>query len=160
MTDEQSKKGVVIVGYQGIGKSSCAGTAGCIDLESSNFIVNGERYDDWYINYCNIAESLASQGYVVFTSSHQVVRDELAKRDGLRVVIVTPSASLRDSWINRLLDRYKRTCSEKDRRALLNALDRYKDNVRELAEDSRFEVIVITDMNYDMMNVVREVVSS
>lgn len=160
MTDEQRKRGIVIVGYQGVGKSSCAGINGCIDLESSNFIVNGERYDDWHIVYCNIAESLAIQGYVVFTSSHQVVRDELAKRDGLRVVIVTPSASLREPWIDRLLDRYKRTGSEKDRRALLNALDRYEDNVRELAGDSRFEAIVITDMNYDMMNIVREVVSS
>lgn len=146
--------GVVIVGYQGIGKSSCAGMEGCVDLESGNFFVNGVRHEDWYVTYCNIAEHLAGQGYTVFTSSHQVVRDELATRSGLRVVVVTPSELLRDEWLRRLKRRYMFTNSAKDYRALANAVDRYEQNVRELAGDTRFETVVIDDMDYNLMDVV------
>lgn len=146
--------GVVIVGYQGIGKSSCAGRGGCIDLESGNFFVDGERHDDWYVVYCNIAEHLAEQGYTVFVSSHQEVRDELATRSGLRVVVVTPSERLRDAWINRLDSRYISTHSAKDYRAFMNAVNNYEQNVREMARDTRFEIRVIDDMDYNLMDVV------
>lgn len=149
--------GVVIVGYQGIGKSSCAGQNGCVDLESGNFFVNGMRHDDWATAYCNIAQHIAEQGYTVFTSSHQVVRDELAMRSGLRVVVVAPSDRLHDPWIERLESRYRKTDSEKDRRALMNAVDRYEQNVRELAADTRFETVVIDDMGYDLMDIVRDI---
>ena len=67
-----------MIGYQGIGKSSCAGKNDCIDLESGSFWVDGKRAEEWYIPYCQIAMHLANQGYTVFTSSHKVVRDQLA----------------------------------------------------------------------------------
>lgn len=71
-------KGLIMIGYQGIGKSSCAGKNDCIDLESSTFWFEGSRSENWYIPYCNIAMDLANQGYTVFTSSHKVVREQLA----------------------------------------------------------------------------------
>ena len=74
---------MIVIGYQGIGKSSLAGKNNCIDLESGNFWVDGKRSDDWYKIYCNIALHLHRQGFTVFTSSHQVVRDyfkEIATR--------------------------------------------------------------------------------
>ena len=69
---------MIIIGYQGIGKSSVSGAdSGCIDLESSNFWNEGVRADDWYIYYCNIALDLSKQGFTVFTSSHKEVREYL-----------------------------------------------------------------------------------
>ena len=80
---------MVIVGYQGIGKSTLAKNRnGFIDLESSNFFVNGERSPDWYIPYCEIALDLSKQGYDVFVSSHKVVRDELKKYYGKEKMII------------------------------------------------------------------------
>ena len=76
---------MIIIGYQGIGKSTLAGKNKCIDLESGNFwfydleTYQKVRHNDWYIPYCNIANHLSEQGYIVFTSSHEVVRNELKK---------------------------------------------------------------------------------
>ena len=66
---------MIVIGYQGIGKSTLANKdLRFIDLESGNFWVDGKRADDWYKPYCQIAEHLSRQGYIVFTSSHEVVR--------------------------------------------------------------------------------------
>ena len=40
---------MIIIGYQGIGKSTLAGHNSVIDLESGNFWNDGKRIDDWYI---------------------------------------------------------------------------------------------------------------
>ena len=90
---------MIIIGYQGIGKSTLtARKRGYIDLESSCFWYNNQRPDDWYIYYCQIAEDLSRQGYKVFTSSHEVVRNFLKKSKEM-VFIVCPSVSLKDEWI-------------------------------------------------------------
>ena len=47
-------KGLIVIGYQGIGKSSIGGKYNCIDLESSNFYIDDKRDNDWYKIYCNI----------------------------------------------------------------------------------------------------------
>ena len=55
---------MIVVGYQGIGKSSIGGKHNCIDLESSNFYIDGKRDNDWYKIYCNgetIAEDNVSR---------------------------------------------------------------------------------------------------
>ena len=57
---------MIISGYQGIGKSSLAGSHNCIDLESGNFWIDGVRDNDWYKPYCKIANHLSEQGYIVF----------------------------------------------------------------------------------------------
>ena len=86
---------MIVIGYQGIGKSTYSNKdITCIDLESGNFWVDGVRLDDWYKVYCNIANHLSKQGYTVFVSSHQVVRDELKNSDE-QVCIVYPSHSLK-----------------------------------------------------------------
>lgn len=55
-------KGFIVVGYQGIGKSTLAnsGNGKYIDLESSNFFVDNNRASNWATIYANIAESLAN----------------------------------------------------------------------------------------------------
>lgn len=146
---------MIIVGYQGIGKSTLADKdLKYIDLESSNFFVEGKRADNWYAVYCKIAVSLSDQGYDVFMSSHQVVRDELNRIPYIEKMIVCPSVELKDAWIEKLKIRYEQSLNpqEKDKnyKAYMNAVDRYEDNIRELMDEKSFEICVIKNMNYDL----------
>lgn len=147
---------VIIVGYQGIGKSSLAKNGnGYIDLESSNFYVNGSRSANWYIPYCNIAKHLSEQGYVVFVSSHECVRRYLSYHaDGCRLAIICPSLDMKDLWIEKLLKRYHATKSEKNYRALMNAANQYEANVGDLINTPGFEVIQIHNLDYDLRELI------
>lgn len=132
--------GVVVVGYQGIGKSTTASKhVDVIDLESSNFYTNGRRNADWYKAYCNIAIDLASQGYVVFTSSHKEVREYLTKTihvpSNVQIICCVPDIHLKDQWINRLWDRWRSSQLDKDFKAYANAEDRFEANVSEIKYD-------------------------
>lgn len=141
---------MIVIGYQGIGKSTLAGRDHkFIDLESGNFWVDGKRADDWYKPYCQIAEHLSSQGYIVFTSSHEVVRKQL---EGSREVVVVcyPSPSLKDMWIDKLENRYRDTGLEKDYKALMNAKERFDENIRELAESNFNFKIALAKPDYDL----------
>ena len=152
-------KGLIMIGYQGIGKSSCAGKNNCIDLESGNFWIGDERSEDWYIPYCQIAMDLANQGYTVFTSSHKVVREQLASMplppNVGKVVIFCPETKFKDEWINRLQERYIRTGLHKDYKALMNAKDHFTENIRELF-DSGLPVYYPAWIDYDLMDYVNK----
>ena len=51
---------MIIIGYQCIGKSSLSRVEnGCIDLESSNFFLDGIRDENWYKIYAKIAVNLS-----------------------------------------------------------------------------------------------------
>lgn len=144
---------MIVIGYQGIGKSSLAGRNNkFIDLESGNFWVDGKRADDWYKPYCQIAEHLSQQGYIIFTSSHEVVRKQLENSSEI-VAIVYPSIELKDEWIDKLERRYADSGLKKDYKALMNAKDRYEENIKELSDYSnRYQTygFVITQMDYDL----------
>ena len=144
---------MIIVGYQGIGKSTISSREnGFIDLESGNFWVNDERDKNWFVAYCNIAEHLSEQGYNVFTSSHEVVRNQL-KGSAERKIIVCPSIELKDFWINRLELRYERTMTDKDYKAMMNAKDRYTENIQELLNEDGFEKYIISSVPYDLIEI-------
>lgn len=145
---------MIIIGYQGIGKSTLvANNPGgkYIDLESGNFWIDGKRSDDWYKPYCKIAADLSSQGFIVFTSSHEVVRNELMKYDE-KAVVICPSIKLKDEWIEKLKVRWEESKLDKDYRAYMNAVDRYTDNINELINSS-FVVCEIENINYTMKHV-------
>ena len=143
---------MIISGYQGIGKSSLAGKNNCIDLESGNFWVDGKRADDWYKPYCQIANHLSEQGYIVFVSSHEVVRRELEKSKE-PVYAIFPAIDLKDEWIKKLEDRYNNTKLDKDYRALMNAKDRYKENITELMQGN-LKFYEITRINYHLDDII------
>lgn len=146
-------KGMVISGYQGIGKSTHAKNAsGYIDLESGNFFVNGTRDEAWYVPYCKIAVHLAEQGYRVFVSSHSVVREYLASMPkSVDLFTCFPALELREEWVQKLERRYNTTLLEKDYKAWRNAEDRYAENIKELSLAKGFTPIVICDMNYFLL---------
>lgn len=143
---------MIYVGYQGIGKSSISGKNNCIDLESGNFWVDDKRVDDWYKIYVNIAEHLSNQGYKVFMSSHKVIREELNNR-GIEFTTICPSLKLKEQWINRLQERFDKTRSTKDFKALKNAEEMYEENIKDLASERN--TIIITDINYDLSNLIK-----
>ena len=141
---------MIVIGNQGIGKSSLAGRDfKYIDLESSNFWVDGKRAEDWYKAYCNIAEHLSKQGYIVFTSSHEVVRNRLANSTE-PVVVVYPAPELKDLWIDKLENRYRESRSDKDYKALMNAKERYLENIQELANSHIPYKLMLKDFDYDL----------
>lgn len=139
---------MIIIGYQGIGKSTLGGTNNFIDLESGNFWIDGERWHDWYKPYCKIAEHLSAQGYDVFVSSHEVVRKQL-KDSKEKVIVVCPSLELKDYWIEKLGKRWLKTNLDKDYKAYMNAKDRYTENIKELLSEG-FECIKIEAKKYDL----------
>lgn len=143
---------MIIIGYQGIGKSSLSRSANnTIDLESGCFWNRNYRSNDWYVYYCNIALDLSEQGNTVFTSSHQVVRDYLASLPKNELIAVCyPSLELKDEWIEKLRVRYERTQLQKDYKAWMNAVDRYDDNIRELMA-SPFDKIELDNMYYHLL---------
>lgn len=145
---------MIIIGYQGIGKSTLSGEdVNYIDLESGNFWVDGKRVDDWYKPYCKIAEHLSRQGYRVFVSSHECVRNTL-KDSKEQVVCCIPSVHLKEQWLERLRKRYESDMSEKNYKAYMNAVDRYEDNIMEI-QFSGFPTVILTSMDYDLDKEIR-----
>lgn len=142
---------MIYVDYQGIGKSSISGKNNCIDLESGNFWVDGNRADYWYKIYVNIAEHLSNQGYKVFMSSHKVVREELNRRK-IEFKVIMPSIFLKEQWIKRLQQRYDKSQLEKDYKALMNAKECYEENIEDLLQENH--IIQIQDINYDLNDLI------
>ena len=160
-------KGLIIIGYQGIGKSSLGGKDGCIDLESSNFYVDGKRDSYWYIPYTNIAMNLANQGYTVFTSSHACVAHEFKLQQLLgvtkikyqnigNIVVFRPKAcpDWKYVWIERLRKRYERTSLTKDYRALQGAESHFFEDMKQL-DCHGFDVYTPDSLDYDLYDYVK-----
>lgn len=150
---------MIIIGYQGIGKSTLANkNLKYIDLESGNFWINGKRDENWYKSYCNIAEHLSNQGYIVFVSSHQVVRNELKNRQ-IQVKCCIPSLKLKNEWIIKLENRFKFSKLQKDYKALMNAKDRYTENITEIIK-SDFDTIIIDNINYNLEELISQEINN
>ena len=146
---------MIIIGYQGIGKSTLAkDSRKYIDLESGNFWVNGERDEQWYKPYCNIANHLSAQGYTVFTSSHKEIREELKNSNEI-VKIAFPSLELKTDWLIRLTNRYNESMLEKDYKALINASLYYEDNINDLMNEP-FDKIVINNIDYNLRELIEK----
>ena len=142
---------MIVVGYQGVDKSTLAGRdCKYIDLESGNFWIDGKRAADWYKSYCKIAEHLSEQGYIVFVSSHEVVRQYLVENSRELVALVYPSIELKDAWIDKLEKRYIKSGLEKDYKALMNAKYSYVENIQELQESCIEYKLEINKLSYDL----------
>lgn len=141
---------MIVIGYQGIGKSTLSQRSfKYIDLESSALRKGDVRWHNWYEPYCMIAEWLSRQGYTVFVSSHKEVRDYLNEFCEEPFCAVVPSEDIKDEWIERLRERHKRLPTDKNYRAYMNAVDRFTENVREIKKDVA-DVREIDSMTYEL----------
>lgn len=148
---------MIIVGYQGIGKSTLAkDNFYYIDLESSSFLHNGNRPENWHIYYAKIAEHLSKQGYNVFVSSHDVVRNYLRDNCNERIICIYPSLDLEKEWLAKLENRYYSTIKDKDYRAWVYATKNYKSNIKDL-KNCGIPHIEITDPNYNLLHMIEGV---
>ncbi len=158
---EVVEPGCIIIGYQGIGKSTLSSlNNNYIDLESGSFWIEDKRDPNWYQIYCRIAIDLACQGYRVFTSSHLAVREYLTLcplPNQMKVFICYPEIDLEDKWIQKLKKRYEYSKLQKDYKAWKNAEDRYVDNIKELMECNAIK-IPIKGMHYDLSDIIEKAV--
>lgn len=139
---------MIIVGYQCIGKSTLAKNSdNCIDLESSNFFVDGKRDENWYKVYVNIAKHLSDQKNIVFISSHKIVREYLNEQN-IEFLVVCPSLELKEEWLKKLKDRYDETGKDKDYRAWKNAEVGYDEQIKDLMQEHN--VILLNDTKYNL----------
>lgn len=140
---------MIIIGYPGIGKSTLAGKDHkYIDLESSNFKVNGEQSEDWYKAYCKVAEDLSRQGYIVFVSCHSAVREEL--RNSREIVAVVFPVVKKAEWLAKLRSRYEETNSYKDGVAYKRVMDHYDEDIVDLCGCDIPYKMWLKDMGYDL----------
>lgn len=144
---------MIIVGYQGIGKSSTVAEDRrhrFIDLESSNFWIHEKRDPEWFKIYGNIADDLSKQGFIVFVSSHAVVRNYIAAISDERKAIICPSLGLKDEWIDRLQNRYREEPTAKNYKALMNAVDRFDEDIKELLTAKEYTKFPLSSTNYKL----------
>lgn len=154
---------MIIIGYQGIGKSTFCKTYGIslryLELESGLMkdpMNDNRRWDNWAEIYCNIALSLSDQHYMVFVSSHKAVQDILTHSKD-EVIAIYPSKTIKDEWIKKLLERYKNTGLKKDEIAWLDAKANYDSEI-DILENSPFTKATIYSMDYDLKNVIEHAV--
>lgn len=158
---------MIITGYPGIGKSTLANKRkDIIDLESScfwKFDENGNktRPSDWYIYYCQIAEFLSKQGYIVFISCHPEVREYMAHHKTEKFCAIFPHKSIKDAWIHKLRERYNYTKFDKDLRALKHAEKFFDKDIDILMHECSYGIewysnaIFLDAINYDLESIVK-----
>lgn len=153
---------MIIIGYQGIGKSTiCRKDFSYLDLESSSTWIEEDgvikRLEKWYKQYATTAVWLNEQGYTVFTSSHKEVVDEIVRISNINdMAIVIPSLKIKDKWIEKLRDRYFLTKTDKDEKAYFNALKMYDESIKNMkvfAKKNNVALFVIEDMSYDLQEI-------
>lgn len=160
-------KGLIICGYPGVGKTSIAGWNNCIDLESSWFSYDkqGNRiYPDeaWAEEYCSFAINLASQGYTVLLSTHQVVINQLREvkwcldRDRVRVVIFVPRSDMKKAWVERLVNRYLESDKDVDLRAFVGGIQ-YWDSKMATIRHTDFTVYCPDSIDYDLRDYILKI---
>lgn len=100
------KKGVVISGFAGIGKSGLKKNVPyyenvkIYDLSSSYF----RKEDGWEKVYCDIIESMVDKYDYIFISTHDVVINEMIKR-GNDFYIVYPLRQCKGEYLERFVNR-------------------------------------------------------
>lgn len=144
---------MIIIGYQGIGKSTLAKSDNkYIDLESSIYFRLGVRPENWYYFYGKTAEYLSRQGYTVFVSSHKEVR-EYFRQSTEQVIVICPNHHLKNQWISKLEHRYIQTKKEKDFRAWQNAKNKFDENITEIIRCG-LPVILLNSMEYNLKSLI------
>lgn len=145
---------MIVIGYQGIGKTTTAKKLNnCLDLESSMMKIDGKRDENWFIPYGQIALDLSRQGNIVFTASHRIFREwlEVNSNDTDRILCIVPALDIKDLWIEKLQKRWEQTNLLKDRLAFMNAKECYIENITEMYDfQNSFEIYQIQDLNYNL----------
>lgn len=135
---------MIIMGYPGVGKTTMSKfDYRFIDLDSSVW----KDVPNWAKHYCKLAESLSSQGYYVFVSSHDVVRNRLFGSKE-KVCLLYPCKELKDIWIETLTKRFEKEHSAKARDAMHRVAQYFDDDIERM-DQSPHKKIVIKSFPFD-----------
>jgi len=140
---------MIISAFQGIGKTTLAKSRlDIIDFESSSF---DKSNPNWYVDYCKAALDLDKQGYIVFVSSHNVVRDYLVN-SGAKYFMIMYSKDLKDFAVDKVKVRYEQDPSEKNKRAMDKAAGMFDAIYDEVITDTAtgLQIYLIDDKNYNL----------
>ena len=127
---------------------------------------NKTRPSDWYVYYCQMAESLSKQGYIVFISCHPEVREYMRKHRTEMFCAIFPHKSLKDIWISKLQERYYCTKSEKDLRALEHAEKFFDKDIDRLMYECSYGIewysnaVYIEEIDYNLESIVESLINS
>lgn len=146
---------MIIIGYQGIGKSTLAKNDNrFVDLESSMMRgSDGNRPDNWVEIYCNIAEDISRQGKVVFVACHNAIQEQL-RISKEKVYLCFPNPALKDAWIDRLQKRYDEDPSAKNLAALKRTQDYFDEDINALLDNGWYNHIIITSIDDYLFNTI------
>lgn len=126
----REKQGVIICGFAGIGKTSIRTAVpsyqkiSLYDLSSHAFV----KDPGWEKNYVECAAALAKKYDYVFTSTHDVVINELIRRNE-KFYIVYPYRHCKDEYIERFK---KRGNSDEYIKRFMNRWDLFLNNIENL----------------------------
>lgn len=155
---------MIIIGYPGIGKTTLSiKNNRFIDLESSLFTVNGDKIDNWYLVYCNIAKDISRQGNDVFVSCHEDVVKTLelmkdVEGDSLNVIAILPeyNQDMMDKWIVKLKDRYEDTKLDKHKRAYDFVKSNYGPSILSILKRN-IPCVMVTSLDYDLEYIIERI---
>ena len=144
---------MVIIGYPGVGKSTVSkGNYEFIDYDSSRYT----KEPGWEEKYVKDILNYSKMGYIVFVSSHKRVQELLRLSKEEEIIVVYPSLQLREFWIDKLEERYKKTEDAGDYRALKRCVSNYCEDILEMRA-LPFKKIEITEKDYDLESLLRKV---
>lgn len=144
---------MIISGFPGIGKSTLVRYGKnldriYIDLESSTFHT-GSLPKDWAEYYIRTAINLHEQGFCVFVSCHDDVREKLLDRindksiEKNQVAVMFPSIDIIDKWDCMLKVRASETGSTKDKLAYEFFKFKGRESISKLEESTDFHKIIM-----------------
>ena len=153
---------MIFSAFQGIGKTTLAKSdLKIIDLESSSFDKNNEG---WYKDYVRVAYDLVKQGYIVFVSSHKVVRDYILRTidDKSNYAMIMYEKNLEVYCLDKLVERFEASPEDSDEahknfRAYQRAASDFDPIYNELKFDEQnlgLKVIWLTDKNYNLADII------
>lgn len=157
---------MIIIGYPGVGKTIASNQfTNVIDFNSANIAkpkitssgsatLTIQRDSDLTVDtkdlekdtYCNLAESLSRQGYVVCVSSHEFVTKYFIKSKE-EVYTCSPDKAMKTRWIQMLRRRYIEDDSVENYNAYLRAVDHFDEDIDKL-DNMGFENIKLTEGIY------------
>ena len=142
---------MIIIGYPGVCKSVASQKfiqvidldSSCIWTEENELTKKMNGFNIDFNTYCNIAESLSKQGYIVCVSSHFDVQYILRKSTE-QVYVCYPSKEIKRQWISFLRKRYVEDSSESNLKSLNHVISDFDFDIEDM-ENSGFDAIELND---------------
>ena len=113
--------------------------------------------------YCKIAFDLATQGFTVLVSCHELVRvyfrklkEDTKKWRNIPIVIFCPRIDMKEAWAIRLVERYNKSNQDKDFSALEGGIRYWVKNMAYMGEQG-FPIYCPDSIDYDLRDYILQI---